>query len=394
MMVGMSIIMNRRKFITGLAIAPFAARSWAAQDLVKLGADRVLFVGTQTTPGTSKGIYTYRWNADTGELLEQELAAEVEMPTFLALAPDGRNLFAANEAEDFQGKKSGGVSAFAVNGRKLTALNAVLAGGTGTCHVSTDHTGRSVFCANYNSGSASSFRADGSGRLSDAVSHFQYEGHGPVADRQEGPHAHRVTVVPDNNFLLVNDLGLDCIHIYRLNAATARLTPHDPPQWKSAPGTGPRALRFHPNGRWAYCVCELDSSVEVLRWHAKDGTLEQVQKVSLIPKDYSGPTSTGCDIVITRDGEFAYAANRGYDCLVSFKVDSNTGNLTFLARTTSGGKVPRDLTLDPTERFLLAANQESDNIAVFARDAKTGLLAEKGRSYPLSRPQCLVFALS
>lgn len=399
MMVGMSRIIDRRKFVAGMAIAPFAAHAWGAEHVASkrskgagMSRDRLLFVGTQTTPGTSKGIYTYRWNPETGELSEQTLAAEVEMPTFLVLAPDGRRLYAANETEDFQGQKSGGVSAFAVNGAKLTPLNAVLAGGTGTCYVSTDHTGQAVFCANYNSGSASSFHVEGSGRLSKMVSHFQYHGHGPVADRQEGPHAHRATPSPDNRYLYVNDLGLDCLHIYKLDAATAKLTPNDPPVWKSAPGTGPRALRFHPNGRFAYVVDELDSSVQVLRWHPQNGAMELVQKLSLIPEHYSGPTSTGCDIVITRDGRHAYAANRGLDCLDSFAVDSKTGKMTFLARTGSGGEVPRDLALDPTEKFVLTANQVGDTIAVFARDAKTGRLAEKGKTFPISRPQCLIFA--
>jgi 6-phosphogluconolactonase len=398
-MVGMSTI-DRRKFAKGLAIAPFAAHALGAELLegqlsgsVNKPIGRLLFAGTQTKPGTSKGIYTYRLNEDTGELSQPTLAAEVEMPTFLALAPDGRHLFAANEAEDFHGHKSGGVTSFAVNGDKLTPLNAVLAGGTGTCYVSVDQTGRSVFCANYNSGSASSFHVDGSGRLSDAVSNFQYHGHGPVADRQEGPHAHRVTVTPDNNFLLVNDLGLDCIHIYKLNPATARLTPSDPPEWKSAPGSGPRALRFHPNGKFAYCVDELDSSVQVLRWHAGAGTLELVQKLPLTPKGYNGPTSTGCDIVITHGGEFAYVANRGYDALLSFSIDSDDGRMTLLARTGSGGKIPRDLTLSPSGSCLLVANQESDNISVFPRNQQTGLLDESAvKNYPLSRPQCLVFA--
>ena len=385
--------MDRRKFIAGMAAASLAARAWAKHHgREKRDEHRLLFVGTQTKPGTSKGIYTYKWNEHTGELSHQQLAAAIEMPTFLALAPDGKHLYAANEADDFQGKKSGGVSAFAVHGAKLTPLNSVLAGGTGTCYVSTDHTGQAVFCANYNSGSASSFHVEDTGELTEAISNFEYHGHGPVASRQEGSHAHRAMLSPDNQFVLVNDLGLDCIHIYRLDAATAKLTPHSPAQWKSAPGTGPRALRFHPNGKWAYCVDELDSSVQVLQWNAQRGMLELVQKVGLIPADYHGPTSTGCDIVITRAGDFAYAANRGYDCLVSFRVDADTGRLTFLARTTSGGKVPRDLTLAPSENYLLAANQESDNIAVFARDAKTGLLAEPGKSYPLSRPQCLVFA--
>jgi 6-phosphogluconolactonase len=359
---------------------------------MKAGGSRLLFVGTQTTPGTSKGIYSYLWDEGTGELSDQQLAAEVEMPTFLVLAPDGKYLYAANEAEDFEGKKSGGVTSFAVHGRKLTRLNAVLAGGTGTCYVSTDHSGRAVFCANYNSGSASSFHVEGAGKLSEAVSNFQYEGHGPVSDRQQGPHAHRVTVSPDNRFLLVNDLGLDCIHIYRLDAATAKLTPNDPARWRSAPGTGPRALRFHPNGRWAYCIDELDSSVQVLQWHPEGGTLQLVQKLSLTPNGYHGPTSTGCDIVITRAGEFAYAANRGHDCLVSFRVDPDSGRLTMLGRTTSGLKVPRDLTLDPSERFLLTANQVGNTISVYERDAETGLLATNGKSFPISRPQCLVFA--
>ncbi len=389
MMVGMATIIDRRKFVSGMAIAPFAARAWAKE---KMSKEHLLFVGTQTTPGTSKGIYTYHWNSDTGELSEQALAAEVEMPTFLVLAPDKKHLYAANETEEFHGKKSGGVTAFAVNGAKLTPLNAVVAEGTGTCYVSTDHTGRSVFCANYNGGSASSFRIEDSGRLSEIVSHFQYQGHGPVADRQEAPHAHRVTPSPDNRYLYVNDLGLDCIHIYKLDAATAKLTPNDPSLWKSAPASGPRALRFHPNDKFAYCVDELDSSVQVLRWHASNGALELVQKLSLIPENYNGPTSTGCDIVITRDGLYAYAANRGLDCIDSFAVDPGTGKLTFLARTGSGGAVPRDLALDPSEKYLLVANQVGDTIAVFARDAKTGRLAENGKTFPISRPQCLVFA--
>lgn len=384
-MVGMSNIVNRRKFLAGMAIAPFAARAWGAQHLGVGSADRVLFVGTQTAPGTSKGIYTYRWNEQTGELTEQELAAEVDMPTFLALAPGGRHLYAANEREH-----NGGVTAFSVRGAKLTKINEASALGSGTTFVSTDHTGRAVFCANYNSGSMSSFHVEASGGLSDVVSHFQYEGHGANADRQKSSHAHRAMPSPDNRYVLVNDLGLDCIHIYRLDAATAKLTPHDPAQWNSTPGSGPRALAFHPNGRWAYCVCEMESSVVVLHWNAAAGTFAAVQKIYLTPKDYNGPESTGCDLVLSRDGGFAYAANRGYDMLCGFKVGAE-GKLTEVNRVGSGGKIPRHIALDPSGRFLLSANQVGDNIAVFARDKKTGKLAENGKSFPISRPQCLVF---
>jgi 6-phosphogluconolactonase len=196
---------------------------------------------------------------------------------------------------------------------------------------------------------------------------------------------------PDNRHVLVNDLGLDCIHIYKLDAATAKLTANDPPMWKSSPGAGPRALAFHPNGKWAYCVCEMASSVVVLDWNAQAGTLTTVQTVKMVPADYHGPTSTGCDIVITRDGKHAYAANRGYDRLYSFRIDGENGKLTEVNRIETGGATPRHIALDPSEKFLLSANQEGDNIAVFARDANTGRLAEMGKSFPISRPQCLVF---
>jgi 6-phosphogluconolactonase len=384
---------RRREFLAGAALAPAAAQTWLSR-AGEHAKRRLLLVGTQTVNGSSsKGIYAWHWEPATGELKLAGLAAETENPTFLALDPDGKYLYAANELEQFEGQPSGAVSAFEVNrsAAKLKPINQVAALGTGTCHVAVDHIGRCVFCANYAGGSASSFYLNPNGQISDAVSHFQYTGHGPNAERQEKPHAHRVSVSPDNRFLLVNDLGLDCIHIYHLNDRDARLTPTDPPQWKSAPGAGPRALRFHPNGHIAYCVCELTSEVYVLRWHAENGSLETMQTIGLLPEDYHGPTR-GCDIVLDRSGHFAYAANRDYNCLVTFSVDPKNGKLTFLVRSTCGGKIPRHLTLDPTERWLLVANEESDEIAVFARDPESGKLTETAKTFPQVKPQCLVFA--
>ncbi len=383
---------NRRQFVRGAAMAPLAVQMWPFHGR-KEEDRRLLLVGTQTLTGPSQGIYAYRWDPGTGNLQAAGLAAEARNPTFLAVDPEARYLYAANELDDFGGEKSGAVSAFSIDAAagKLTALNQVSARGAGTCNVTVDHEARAVFCANYVGGSVSSFVIDPNGQVSDAVSHFQYRGHGPNPSRQEGPHAHRVTVSPDDRFLLVNDLGLDCIHVYHLDDANAKLTPNAPAEWKSAPGSGPRALRFHPNRQAAYCVCEMASTVVVLDWDAKRGTLKTVQTVSLLPEDYHGPTR-GCDIVLTRSGRFAYAANRDYDCLVSFAVDAKDGKLTMLARSSCGGKVPRHLALDPTERWLLVANEQSDNIAVFARDEATGKLAESGRSFAQAKPQCLVWA--
>lgn len=383
--------MTRRGFMKSSAAATLAARGSLA-NAIGGGKGELLLVGTQAQ-GTSKGIYAYRFDEATGELTQTALAAAIETPSFMALAPGGERLFSVSEVNHFAGQNGGGVTGFNLNRQNghLTEINGVSTKGTGPCHVAVDHTGQCVFVANYSGGSAASFHLDKDGRLSEAVSFFQYTGHGPNKDRQEKAHAHRVTLSPDNRFLLVNDLGLDEIHIYKLDAKTAKLTPNQPAAWKSAPGAGPRALRFHPNNKWVYCVTELTSTVVVLHWNAEQGTMEAVQTVKLLPEGYKGETRA-CDIVFDRKGEFAYVANRDNNFMASFTVSGTDGKLTMMERTSCGGKTPRHIALSPNERWLLVANQDSNNLSVFARDAKTGKLADSGKSFPLANPQCLVFA--
>lgn len=391
MMIHVRHQLNRREFLGAAAVTTIAGKvHW--MKLSKEEKRTLLFVGTQTKTGDSKGIYAYRWDSATGDLTLIGLAAESDDPTFLALSPDNRYLYAANEVSEFQAEKTGAISSFQVDATtaKLKPLNKISSQGTGPCHVSIDSVGRAVFCANYSGGSAASFYVNPDGAISDAVSHFHYEGHGSDAERQKAAHAHRVTTSPDDRFLLVNDLGLDCIHVYKLNPASAKLTPHNPQQWTATPGSGPRALRFHPNGRFAYCIHELTSELEALRWNAQVGTLTSLQKEKLLPDDYHGPHAAS-EIVLDRTGKFAYASNRFYDCIVTFAVDPKTGKLKLLARTLYGGKTPRHMTLDPTERWLLIANQDSDDISVLRRDVRTGKLEEKGKTFPLSKPQCLIF---
>jgi 6-phosphogluconolactonase len=382
--------LTRRGFIFGSAAFSLARR--VGFSLAEgFGGGGLLLVGTQTS-GTSKGIYSYSFDAASGELKALGLAAEADNPTFLALSPNGRAVIVANELDTYEGKSGGAVSSYTLNrtNARLTKMNEVASLGGGPCHVAFDHTGRSAFAANYGGGSAASFSVGVDGRLSSAVSFFQYSGQGPDTNRQKGPHAHRVTVSPDNRFLLVNDLGLDAIHVYRLDGGTAKLTLNDIPAWHSAPGAGPRALRFHPNGRFAYCVTEMTSSVVVLRWNARPGVLETMQEVAMRPPEFQG-TTAGADIVIDREARFAYAADRFDNIIVTFAISPDNGRLTLLNRSSCGGEVPRHLALDPSGRWLLVANQASDNIAVLARDVRTGQLAA-GKSFPLSRPQCLVFA--
>ena len=348
-------------------------------------------MGTQTgEQSTSQGIYAYDFNPATGELKQIALAVESESPTFLALSPGERFLYSVNETRQFEGKPTGFVSSFTLNKKsaQLALVNRVTTMGGGPTHITVDHTGRCVFAANYGGGSVVSFRVDGAGQLSEPVSFFQYAADAEKHERK--PHAHRVTVSPDNRFLLVNDLGLDVIHVYRLDAATAKLTPHDPPLWRATTGYGPRALHFHPNGRWAYCVNELKPTVNVLEWDSAGGTLKTLQDISLVPDGYQGKAAPG-DIVFDKRTRFAYVTSRLDDFMATFTVSPESGRLTFMEKSSCGGQRPRHLALDPTDGWLLVANQDSNNISVFARDKRTGRLSSVGKDFPLAKPMCLIF---
>jgi 6-phosphogluconolactonase len=355
----------------------------------------MLFVGTGTNTG-SKGIYRFQFDSSTGELKPQGLAAEAPSPSFLALSPDKQFLFAVHEIDTYQGQKSGAVSSYALDKTtgKLVLINTVASGGSGPCHVNTDRTGRVLLVANYTGGSAASFQIDWNGRLSKAVSEFRYEstgaGPGQDKDRQATAHAHHATTSPDNRFAYINDLGLDRIHIYRLNAATAKLTPNIPAEWVAAPGSGPRVLRFHPNGQWAYCVNELSSTIDLLAWHPRTGELILVQKTELLPKDFKG-ISTAAEIIFDKKGQYAYASNRGDNFLAGFNIDGSNGKLSSLRRTPCGGKTPRHIALDPTEKWILVANQDSNLVAVFSRDPKSGQLQTSGPTFAVPSPECLLF---
>jgi 6-phosphogluconolactonase len=242
--------------------------------------------------------------------------------------------------------------------------------------------------ADYGGGSAASFLVS-EGKLSPAIWTDHYTVHGPDKDRQEAAHAHFCSFSPDNRFAYINDLGGDMIHIYRLDAANAHLTRAG--AYHAKPGAGPRTLHFHPNGHTAYCVNELASTVDVLQWHAADGSLSRVTSIDLLPPDFHG-VSRACDTVISRDGRFVYFANRDNNFLYSFEANVKTGALTPMKRSNCGGKIPRNFVLDPTEHWMLVANQDSNWISVFARNPATGELANEGRNYDAATPMRILFA--
>jgi 6-phosphogluconolactonase len=375
---------TRRSFLGSASALALATNSRLRAFAAASGHEQLLLVGTQTAdPSTSKGIYSYRFNTDTGELTQIGLAVAADNPTFLAFGPQEKFVYSVNEVRE------GTVSSFAFDKKamKLKEISKVSSNGGGPTHIAVDHTGQCVFTANYGGGSVASFHVNNSGQLSEAVSFFQYSA--DEAKHERKPHAHRVTVSPDNRFLLVNDLGLDVIHVYRLDAATAKLTPHDPPLWQAKTGYGPRTLHFHPNGHVAYCVNELKPNVNVLSWDALRGVLSTLQDLSIVPEGYSGPAAPS-DIAFDSKWRFGYEASRLDDFLATFSV-AGDGKLTMIDKSSCGGKRPRHLVVDPSDRWVLVANQDTDTIGVIARDTKTGKLSGDVKTFPLSKPQCLMF---
>ena len=323
---------------------------------------------------TPDGILAFDWDETNATLTRVDVAAKVPNVAWLTLS--GGFVYSASELDTFEGKPTGEVASFRLAGGELQQLSARNSAGTGTCHVAADATGRMLVAADYTGASAASFRIE-SGKLSEAVWTELYTEHGPNTDRQEKAHAHFASFSPDNRFAYVNDLGGDCIHIYKANPATAQMTAAG--TYHGAPGSGARTLHFHPNGRTAYCMNELVSTVDVLDWHKADGSLTLLSRIELLPADYQGATR-GCDTVITHDGRFVYFANRDDNFLYSFKADAKTGKLTAMKRSNCGGKTPRNFTLDPTERWMLVANQDSNGISVFVRDPATGVLSDEVKS--------------
>jgi 6-phosphogluconolactonase len=353
----------------------------------------LLFVGTYTnTQAASKGIYVYRYNATSGQLTSLGVAAETENPSYLAVDPTYRFLYAVNELEDYKGAKTGAVTAFAIDRKtgKLTKLNEVASRGEDPCYISLDKTGKYVLVANYTSGNIAVFPMQKDGSLGEATAFVQHHGSGPNKERQEGPHAHFIKTTADDRFAVVSDLGLDKLLVYRFDASNGSLTPNDPPAADLPPGEGPRHVAFAPNNRFAYSVNELKSSATAFTFDAARGVLKPFQTLSTLPKDFTGQNDTA-EIHVSPDGKFVYASNRGHDSIAQFSIDAKSGRLTLVNNFPIGGKTPRDFELDPAGTHLLVAGQDSNNIVVFRIDATTGALSQTGETVSAPAPVGLTF---
>jgi len=353
----------------------------------------IAYVGTYTEK-TSKGIYAFQFDAATGKLSPLGLAAETTTPSFLAVHPNHRFLYSVNEVNNFNGQKSGAVSAFSIDLKtsKLTFLNQVSSHGTGPCHLSLDKTGKNVLVANYDGGSVAVFPVDADGRLREASAAIQHKGSSVNKERQEGPHAHCIFTSPDNRFALAADLGLDKILVYRFDPTHGTLTPNNPAFGKAPPGAGPRHFAFHPNGRYVYVINEIQCTLSTFAYDAAHGALRLKDTVSTLAK---GTTVTNDDstaeIEVHPSGKFVYGSNRGHDSIAVFSVDPAEGTLTQVEFVSTMGKTPRGFGIDPTGSFLIAANQDSDSLVVFRINPDTGRLTPTGQKLEAYTPVSVEF---
>ncbi|WP_260706451.1 lactonase family protein [Edaphobacter flagellatus] len=362
-----------------------------------------VFIGTDTTKGVAKGIY--RCSFENGHLGEPVLAAETQRPSFMAISPQRdamhRSLFAVNAIND----PAATITSFSLDMRSgaLTQKNKVSSAGAGPCYISVDSTGKSAFVANYFGGTIASYRIQSDGTLSSPVETFDYHdakygARGPNPTRQDKPHPHSVHISPDDRFLIVNDLGSDSLTVYSIDPSTAKLTPSEPLVTNTRAGSGPRHIAFHPNGRWIYLINELDSTIDRFLWsttrsatNPKGLLINAGATVSTLASGFPAAKNTASEIMVSPDGNFLYASNRGEDTLVVFAINDD-GSLKEVQRISSGGKTPRHFTFDPTFQWILCGNQDSASITVFRRDQGTGKLTGPTQTVALDSPFYILFA--
>jgi 6-phosphogluconolactonase len=348
-----------------------------------------VYFGTYTGNG-SQGIYVANFDGSTGQLTSPTLATQTAQPSFLAITPDHKFLYAINELDEFQGQPVGAVSAFSIDSAsgKLTLLNQVSSRGAGPAHITLDQTGRYILVANYGGGSVAVFARNSDGSIGELTSFVRHVGSSVNPQRQEGPHAHCIAMSPDNRFAVVADLGIDQLLEYPFDEkhgtlGEARIVHTDP-------GVGPRHLVFSENGKFLYVVNELASTVTVYSYDHRDGFMKSLQSITTLPANFKGG-NTSAEIALHPNGKFLYASNRGDDSITVFAVHGRKGTLTPIETVSTGGKTPRNFALDPTGSWLVAANQYSNTVVTFRVDKKTGQLTAAGQPMQVYSPVMIDF---
>jgi 6-phosphogluconolactonase len=379
---------TRRTFLTTTAAATLATTKLHAAPTAP-AAEKLVYIGSGAN-GPTAGIHAATWNPSNGTLANLRLAMQADGAAFLATTElsGKRILFAGHQSAP----KQGALSSYQIGPTgDLTLINTINVPEFDFVHTAVDHTGQALITASYGSGKILSAKIAPDGHLSAPVSQFQLTGHGPNASRQLAPHAHGVAIAPDNRFVLVNDLGTDRIMVYKLNPATAELTPNTPPYFETAPGSGPRHTAFHPSGKWAYSINELDSTITQMGWNAATGVLTLAANTPTMPAGSDVTAGRAGEVVFDKTGRFLYACNRAaIDDIVVYSI-GNSGQLTLVQHLNFGGKEARHYAISPDGTYFVLAEQFSDKVAVFTRNPTTGTLKPTANEYAVQNPSCILF---
>lgn len=350
-----------------------------------------VFFGCYTGKNGSKGIYRSQLDNRTGKLTEPELAAEVTSPSFLAIHPTGKFLYAVGEVSAVDGKKGGGVHAFGLDAAtgKLTPLNSASPVGPGPCHVAVNPAGNMITVANYGGGSTVLYKLEPDGKIGAQAAFIQ---HGPgssaTGNRQKDPHAHCGVFDKSGNYSMTVDLGMDKVKVFKIDAAAGKVDDDAAADITLPPGSGPRHIAIAPDGKIAYVCGEIDSTVNVVELDLAGGGSKTVQSLPTIPaKD---PKNSTAEIVLAPSGKFVYVSNRGHNSIAVFKVGDDR-KLTTVGHITGDIKIPRNFNIDPTGKYMLIASQDSDKIGVWELDPATGLGKETGTTVKVGKPVCVKF---
>ena len=364
---------------------------WKNLQIKELRDDVVdVFIGTYTG-GPSQGIYRARLDLNNGTLSEPKLAAEAKNPSFVAIHPNHRWLYAVSEISDHEGQKTGAVAAYEIMGDgSLKLINQQASGGAGPCHLIVDLGGQNVLVANYGGGSVACLPIDENGGLKPASDTVQHKGSSVNARRQEAPHAHSINLDFNNRFAYVADLGIDQVLIYEFDPAAGSLKPSAPASVATPAGGGPRHFALHPSRKFAYTNNELTSTVTAFTFSPNTGALSVIDTFSTLPDDFDGENTTA-ELVVHPNGKFVYCSNRGHNSIALFQVDPSTGKLTRVSNTSTQGEVPRNFAIDPSGRILLAENQATHSVVAFRIDAETGELTPTGSTIEVGSPVCVRF---
>ena len=356
-----------------------------------VAADMYVYFGTHVS-GVGKGFSLSHFDTDTGVLTKPQYLLDADAPAFFVIHPDGKHLYTCNSINTFEGKPEGSISAYSIDSKtgKLILLNRKPAGGADPSYITLDKTSRYALVANYQGGNIAVVAIKPDSSLGERTAFAQHTGSSVNPQRQTRPFAHSIIVDPSNRFVLVADLGVDKVFVYRFNEKDGTLTPNDPPFAAVKPGSGPRHVKFHPNGKWVYLINEIGSTVIGFNWDGTKGTLAEFQTVSTLPEGFTG-TNTCAELVIHPNGRFLYGSNRGHDSLAVFAIDQATGKLTLVERVSSQGKWPRNFTFDPTGKWILCTNHNSNNAVVFRVDESTGKLTQTGQPVEVPYPFCQRF---